>query len=107
MSGLCGLTPQSDLTPRAGKNHGEPLRDKMRGQARESVPVPESSGHRCYADVLILVNDIVQRVLRALLDLEDADDMIGEIAVFVEGDLSLQGVDVGVLDRVTNIASGY
>src|SRR5216684_6608955 len=57
------------------------------------------------AQVFVLVEHAVERVLVVLLDLEDADFPVGDVAVVVEADHTLQRLGLRGLDRVADIAA--
>src|SRR5579863_549338 len=57
---------------------------------------------RRYADVLVLVLDVVLRRGGVMMDLEDADHLVDDVAVLVERDGALQTVYAGRLDRVAD-----
>src|SRR5438094_9835396 len=57
------------------------------------------------AEVFVLVENAVERMLVVLLDLEDADLPIGDVAVFVKADLALQRLGFRGLDRVADIGA--
>src|SRR5260370_867627 len=58
-------------------------------------------------EILVLVEDVVERILVVLGDAEDADHPVPQIATLVEADLSLQGLDMGGLDGVANLVARY
>src|SRR3984893_19095443 len=57
------------------------------------------------AQVFVLVEHAVERVLVVLLDLEDADFPVGDVAVVVEADHTLQRLGFRGLDRVADSAA--
>ena len=62
--------------------------------------VRDSRALSCDPEIFVLVEDVVGRILVVLGDAEDADHPAAQIAVFVEGDFPLQGLDAGGLDGV-------
>src|SRR6266446_2065310 len=57
------------------------------------------------AQVFVLMEHAVERVLVVLFDLEDADFPVGDVAVVVEADDTLQRLGFRGLDRVADIAA--
>src|SRR6266568_1860920 len=68
-------------------------------------PTNGSRALRGDAEVFVLVENAVERVLVVLFDLKDADLAVGDVAVFVEADLALQGLGLRGLDRVADIGA--
>ena len=56
--------------------------------------------------ILVLVEDVVERILVVPGNPEDANHPVLDIAIGVEADLALQGLDVRLLDRVANRIAG-
>ena len=52
------------------------------------------------------MRDVVDRVFRIVLDPEDADTMVGQVAVGVERDVALQRLQFGCLNRVAHGVAG-
>src|SRR5205814_9641953 len=57
----------------------------------------------CDAEVFVLVQDTVERVLVVAFDLEDADFPVGDVAIVVEADHPLERLGFRGLDRVADI----
>src|SRR6266700_3785720 len=64
-----------------------------------------SRARRGDAEVFVLVENAVERVLVVLFDLEDADLAVGDVAVLVKADLALQRLGFRGLDRVADIGA--
>src|ERR1700688_2078567 len=72
--------------------------------SKRDVTEPSAGGRlRRHADVLVLVDHVVVLKLRIVLDLEDADHPAVDVAVLVERDLALHGLELGALDRVADV----
>jgi hypothetical protein len=56
---------------------------------------------RRYSEILILLKYIVVGVFGIMLTLKHADDFILDVAILIEADDALQGLDTGFLDRST------
>src|SRR6266581_1392144 len=57
------------------------------------------------AQVFVLMENAVERVLLVLFDLKDADFPVGDVAVLVKADLALQRLGFRGLDRVADIGA--
>ena len=60
---------------------------------------------RCYAQVFVLVETVVVGESWIVLDLEDADDPLQDVAILVKSHFSRQRLKLSSLDRITDSVS--
>src|SRR6185312_16441957 len=107
------MMPQNILNPSASSEYIAPRLSPLmiccsRTSWKLMLPDPQETRRRLrsgrrHANVLVLELDIVQRVGGILVDLEDADDLVVDVAVLVERNLALQRLHMGGLDGVAHV----
>src|SRR5271170_2457056 len=99
------VTSISESEPPFGKAIGLKIKFLMSnrfGDLVSSAIGSVLSGRWRDPEILVLVQHVVNRVLRGRVGLEDADRAVVDVAVLVEADEPLQGLDIGSLDGVAH-----